>query len=73
MDITEEKELQIKVKHTAIICQGIIEALDEINTTGKVSIITMTNLKKQLAMMLLELNNPLIQDLNFKHDEFEDI
>jgi len=38
-----------------IMCQGIIEALDEINKMGKVSDEKMINLKKELAMMIAEL------------------
>jgi len=49
------ERLEIKTRHTAIMCQGIIEALDEINKMGKVSDEKMINLKKELAMMIAEL------------------
>jgi len=49
------ERLEIKTRHTAIMCQGIIEALEEINNTGKVSNEKLLNLKKELSTMIAEL------------------
>ena len=55
INMNEIERLEIKTKHTARMCQGFIEALDEINKNGKVSKELMENLKKELSMMIVEL------------------